>query len=206
MNFSDFIQKYNGKGIDYDKSFGYACVDLFNQYLVDCFDIQNPIQMFPVVSAFQIWDRAENNKLFERVKNDPMAIPRPGDIIIWAKSARLPHGHVGVFISGDVMKFKSFDQNWPIGALCGPVDHDYNGVTGWIRYIKQPEVVTPGITLPNISLPNLDGYKTYIIVGAVIGTVILHQAGYINDEMLNVLDTLFLAFLGFSLRDAIKKK
>ena len=117
MNFSDFMQKYNGKGIDYDKSFGFACVDLFNQYLVDCFDIQNPIQMFPVVSAFQIWDRAENNKLFERIKNDPMAIPKPGDIMIWGKSARLFHGHVGVFISGDVMKFKSFDQNWPIGAL-----------------------------------------------------------------------------------------
>jgi len=201
MNLSDFIQKYNGSGIDYDKSFGFQCVDLFNQYLVECFNIQNPIQMFPVVSAFQIYDRAEGNELFLQVKNDPMAIPRPGDIMIWGKSAKLPHGHVGVFISGDVMKFKSFDQNWPVGALCGSVEHDYNGVTGWIRHTKQPAIVTPGITLPN-----LDGYKTYIIAGTVIATVILHQAGYINDEMLNVLDTLFLALLGFSLRDAIKKK
>jgi hypothetical protein len=157
--------------------------------------------MFPVMSAFQIYDRAEGNELFLQVKNDPMAIPRPGDIMIWGKSAKLPHGHVGIFISGDVMKFKSFDQNWPLGALCGPVEHDYNGVIGWIRYIKQPDIVTPQITLPN-----LDGYKTYIIAGTVIATVILHQAGYINDEMLNVLDTLFLALLGFSLRDAIKKK
>jgi hypothetical protein len=201
MNLKQFIEKYQNKSVDFDGAYSAQCVDLFNQYLVDVLKIENPIQMFPVMSAFQIYDRAEGNELFLQVKNDPMAIPRPGDIMIWGKSAKLPHGHVGIFISGDVMKFKSFDQNWPLGALCGPVEHDYNGVIGWIRYIKQPDIVTPQITLPN-----LDGYKTYIIAGTVIATVILHQAGYINDEMLNVLDTLFLALLGFSLRDAIKKK
>lgn len=53
---------------------------------------------------------------------------------------------------------------------------------------------------------NIDGYKTYIVVGLAVTSVILYQTGYITDEVFNTLDTLFLAFIGFSLRDAIKKK
>lgn len=53
---------------------------------------------------------------------------------------------------------------------------------------------------------NLDGKKTYIIVTLMILTVVLHSMGYVNDETFNMLDTIFLALMGFSLRDAIKKK
>lgn len=53
---------------------------------------------------------------------------------------------------------------------------------------------------------SLDGYKTYIVVGLMILTVVLYSQGYISEEVFNLLDTLFLAFMGFSLRDAIKKK
>lgn len=53
---------------------------------------------------------------------------------------------------------------------------------------------------------NLDGYKTYIVVVLMILTVVLHSQGIINDETFNMLDTIFLALMGFSLRDAIKKK
>lgn len=52
----------------------------------------------------------------------------------------------------------------------------------------------------------LDGYKTYIVVALMIITVVLHQMGYISDELFNMLDTIFLALMGFSLRDAIRKK
>jgi hypothetical protein len=53
---------------------------------------------------------------------------------------------------------------------------------------------------------NLDGYKTYVIVFAMILTLIAYTQGYITEETFNLLDTLFLALIGFSLRDAIKKK
>ena len=53
---------------------------------------------------------------------------------------------------------------------------------------------------------NIDGYKTYIVVVLMVLTVVGYSQGYISEEVFNLLDTLFLAFLGFSLRDAIKKK
>lgn len=205
MKLTEFIAKYNGKGIDYDNAYGTQCVDLFNQYLVDVFGITQPIQLFPVASAFQLWEKASKTDLFEKIPNDPYAIPRPGDIIVWKKTPNLPHGHVAIFVSGDVMKFESFDQNWPLGSVCGIVKHNYNDVVGWLRY-KGPTSIVEPIKLPQISLPNLDGNKTYIAVGIMVLIIIAHQMGYINDETFNLLDTIFLAFLGFSLRDAIKKK
>lgn len=60
--------------------------------------------------------------------------------------------------------------------------------------------------LKSIKKIKLDGYKTYIVVTLMILTVILHSMGYISDEVFNMLDTIFLALMGFSLRDAIKKK
>jgi hypothetical protein len=53
---------------------------------------------------------------------------------------------------------------------------------------------------------NLDGYKTYIAIALMILSVVLYSQGYITEETFNLLDTIFLALIGFSLRDAIKKK
>jgi hypothetical protein len=52
----------------------------------------------------------------------------------------------------------------------------------------------------------LDGNKTYYAVGAMIASVVAYQMGYIPEEVFNTLDVVFLALVGFSLRDAIKKK
>lgn len=53
---------------------------------------------------------------------------------------------------------------------------------------------------------NLDGYKTYITVIAMVLSLVAYTQGYITEDTFNLLDTLFLALIGFSLRDAIKKK
>jgi murein DD-endopeptidase MepM/ murein hydrolase activator NlpD len=52
----------------------------------------------------------------------------------------------------------------------------------------------------------LDGNKTYVSIGAMIASVAAYQLGYISEDVFNTLDILFLALVGFSLRDAIKKK
>lgn len=53
---------------------------------------------------------------------------------------------------------------------------------------------------------NLDGHKTHITIIAMVITLIAYTQGYITEETFNLLDTVFLALIGFSLRDAIKKK
>lgn len=211
MNLTEFIQKYQHTRVDFDGRYGDQCVDLFNRYLVDCLGINNPIQMFPVASAYQIWDYAKDNPHFTRYENTPTAVPKEGDIMIWEKSKSLPHGHVAIYVSGDVNSFQSLDQNWPVGNDTEIITHDYLSpkVVGWIRSVKN-EVPGEKPKPPFIDLVkfwnSLDGNKTYAAVIGMFLTIVAYNLGYITEEQFNMFDTLFLALMGFSLRDAIKKK
>ena len=128
MSFDEFVAKYNGKGIDFDGSFGNQCVDLYRQYVKEVLNLpQSP----PVPSAKDIW----NTYLaahYDRIANTPSGVPQKGDIVIWGTGIG-PDGHVGVFTSGDVWRFNSFDQNFPTGTLCHVQVHNYTGVLGWLR-------------------------------------------------------------------------
>jgi hypothetical protein len=39
INLEQFIQKWKGKRNDYDKAYGYQCVDLIKQYTLEVFNI-----------------------------------------------------------------------------------------------------------------------------------------------------------------------
>jgi len=209
MNLKQFIEKYQNKSVDFDGAYSAQCVDLFNQYLVDVLKIEKPIQMFPVMSAFQIWDYAKDNNLFKRIVNEPSTFPQEGDIVVWGKGVG-KHGHVAIIVSASMMEFTSFDQNWipnkniNIPSIAKLEKHDYKNVIGFLRLVKK----SPDINLDKLveALNKLDGKKTYITVAGIILTVLGYNLGYIDDKTLDILDTIFLALIGFSLRDAIKKK
>jgi hypothetical protein len=232
MNLSEFIKKYDGKTVDFDKAYGGQCQDLFNQYLVDVWNIPNPIQQFPVASAYQNYGYAKNNPNFVCIPNDPTAVPQAGDVIIWNQGVG-PHGHVGIFVEGDVMNFKAFEQNWNGVQKCRMVNHPYDHVTGWFRPkrnipeevkpVYTPEVVAPApapvvtpepipahthteVKRPLIDMSVLDGNKTKIITGISIVVAILAQQGYIDDRLVETLNMITTALIGYTLRDAIKKK
>lgn len=228
MNLQEFIKKYTNKTVDFDGAYGGQCVDLFNRYLVDCLSISNPIQQFPVASAYQIYGYAKNNSNFICIPNDPTAVPQAGDIIIWNQGVGI-HGHVGIFVEGDVMSFRSFEQNWNGVQKCIIVNHPYDHVTGWLRPkrnvptpapqpVYTPEVVAPKPeptpipehthkeTKPLIDLTMLDGNKTKIVTGIVIVIAILAQQGYIDEKMVETINMITTALIGYTLRDAIKKK
>lgn len=206
MTLNDFVKKYNNKATDFDKQYGPQCVDLFNQYLVDCLGILNPIGMFSVASAYQIWDLAKDNSKFERIENSPTNVPQAGDIIIWNQGVG-PHGHVAIFLSGGVMDFKSFDQNWNGVQRCIETTHSYNNIIGWLRPVKETVAPSkpPFVDLVNL-WKNMEGNKTYAAVLGMFLSILAYNLGYITEEQFNMFDTLFLALMGFSLRDAIKKK
>jgi hypothetical protein len=232
MTLTEFIKKYDGKGVDFDGSYGNQCQDLFNKYLVDVWNIPNPIQQFPVASAYQNYGYAKNNPNFVCVPNDPTAVPQAGDVIIWNQGVG-PHGHVGIFVEGDVMNFKAFEQNWNGVQKCRIVNHPYDHVTGWfrpkrnvpeeIKPVYTPEVVAPApapvvtpepipahthteVKRPLIDMSMLDGNKTKIITGISIVVAILAQQGYIDDRLVETLNMITTALIGYTLRDAIKKK
>ena len=234
MTLNEFVKKYEGKSVDFDGNYGSQCQDLFNKYCVDVWGIPNPIQQFPVASAYQNFGYAKNNPNFITIPNDPTAVPMAGDVIIWNQGVG-PHGHVGIFIEGDVMNFKAFEQNWSGVQKCRMVNHPYDHVTGWFRpkrnvpevaptpvytpievapVTQAPAPVSPHVHTevvketprPLIDMSMLDGNKTKIITGFSIVVAILASQGYIDDKLVETINMITTALIGYTLRDAIKKK
>jgi len=134
MTLNTFISTYNGKKLDWDNAYGGQCTDLFRFYVHEVLDKPQPK---PVVGAADFWTNYDidpnlkNN--FEKILNTPVNVPKAGDVMIWSKKAGQGFGHVGVFIEGDVNRFKSFDQNWRALNVSEPTEHNYTNVLGWLR-------------------------------------------------------------------------
>ena len=136
MTLDEFVEKYNGKGIDFDGKFSTQCVDLYRQYVKEVLGFpQSP----PVEGAKDIWD-TYLPEYFRRIENTPYGVPEKGDIVIWGTKIG-KYGHIAIFLEGDAKKFKSFDQNFPVGSLCHIQEHTYTGVLGWLRpIVKSMEI------------------------------------------------------------------
>ena len=127
MTLNEFVQRYNGKGIDADGSYGFQCMDLYRQFVKEVLGFpQSP----PVTGAYQVWD-TYLGQYFDRIDNTPSGIPQKGDILIWGQSVG-KYGHIAVYLEGNTSSFKSFDQNWPVGTNCHIQSHNYNGLLGWL--------------------------------------------------------------------------
>lgn len=127
MTLNEFINKYNGKKLDFDGAYGAQCKDLFSAYNKEV--IGNP--NYIVGDAYKLFDAAPAS-VYDKIKNTPTGVPQPGDIIIWDQGIG-KYGHVAVFVEGDARTFRSFDQNFPLNSACHIQNHDYKAVIGWLR-------------------------------------------------------------------------
>lgn len=122
-----FTRDWDGKYDDFDGAYGAQCKDLFSRFNRDVVGNPNYISG----NAYQLFDAAPSS-VYEKIKNTPSGVPQKGDIVIWNEGIG-KYGHVAVFIEGDTKRFKSFDQNFPIGSKCHFQEHTYKAVTGWLR-------------------------------------------------------------------------
>jgi len=109
MTLSQFIAKYNGKYLDYDRAFGAQCVDLTKAYYKEVLGIAPKIG-----NAITYWTTIDPR--FIRIKNTPTGVPRAGDVVVfgWGK-----YGHVCVATgNGNMWWFDAFSQNDPLGSPC----------------------------------------------------------------------------------------
>ncbi|MCR5835216.1 MAG: bacterial Ig-like domain-containing protein [Lachnospiraceae bacterium] len=97
-----------GRALDYDNAYGVQCVDFFNYYLRDVWGISNPISMYPVNSAYQIFDRAAPSGWQKISGNSNFKV---GDIVIWG-TALGTHGHVALVYSADSNGVTVIHENW----------------------------------------------------------------------------------------------
>jgi hypothetical protein len=137
MTFDEFLNKYNGKGIDFDKYYGFQCMDLYQQYNQEVVGGN----YVPQPAAADVWNSYPKDH-YEKIANGPYNFPEKGDIVIWKKASSLPYGHIAVAVSANQDTFTSFDQNWPTGSICHHQLHNYTNVAGWLRP-KKPVVAPP---------------------------------------------------------------
>ncbi len=129
ISFSEFINKWNGKGIDFDGAYGVQCMDLYQQYNKEV--VGGP--HVPADPAYKVW--AENKyptAFYYKIENTPTNVPQKGDVIIWKPGLNGGFGHIAVFDNGNVSIFTSFDQNFQI-KNAHLQSHNYNYVYGWLR-------------------------------------------------------------------------
>lgn len=150
MTIDQFISKYSGKKIDFDGAYQGQCVDLFRQYIKEVIDLT--VQPRGVQGAADFWTQYDNDPVlknnFSKINNSLTAVPQKGDVVLWNKLAGGGFGHVAVFVSGDVNKFISFDQNWRQLSVCEITNHNYDKVYGWLRPFKNVNNNLPSPTNP----------------------------------------------------------
>jgi hypothetical protein len=142
MKLSEFVKKYNNKNLErFDPNAKNQCVDLFLGYLDEVLGLASIIPI-GIINAYDIYNKTHKfTPHSTKIKNTPDAVPQYGDVIVWS-SGYGPSGHVAVYLSGDVNKFKAFSQNDPVGAKCIEKEYTYKNVLGWLRPNSMPKEET----------------------------------------------------------------
>lgn len=109
MKISEFIKKYNGKKVDFDKAFGCQCVDLFRQYCNDVLGIPHTGTVEGAKDLYINYAKlpGEMNH-FNRIAT---RFPRIGDVVIWDKTPSNKYGHVAICIGNLADEIIVFEQN-----------------------------------------------------------------------------------------------
>jgi hypothetical protein len=146
MTFDEFINKWNGKPVDFDGVYPNQCMDLMHQYAYEVLGITDKTVLARPWAA-RVWTEFGWPQFFDKIINTPNGIPQKGDIMIWKEALNyvpaLGHGygHVSMVTEANVWNFKSFDANWPTGSLPHIQWHNYNYVWGWLRPKKLEDVL-----------------------------------------------------------------
>ena len=145
ITLKQFIDKYKGKKLDWDKAYQGQCVDLFRFYNHEVLNISQPKG---VVGAADFWANYDSDPIlkdnFTQIKNTADFKPLEGDVMIWNKRAGGGFGHIAVVSdnSADLNNFNSFDQNWRALNVSEITKHTYSNVYGVLRPVeKSVEIV-----------------------------------------------------------------
>ena len=146
MNFSEFIAKYNGRFVEVAGTPNALnqCTDLANAYISEVLGL-------PIIEWTNAVDfPSKVGDKYDYILSTPTNIPQEGDLIIWRPSP----GHIAIFREGNINRFSSFDQNFPIGSSCHIQEHTYVNVIGWLR-AKQSTTTPDPLSICNQRLGEL---------------------------------------------------
>ena len=98
MTLEEFVNKYNGKPVDFDGVYGAQCVDLARQYWKEKEGIKEHTGSCATTGGakdlFLDYDKMPlEKKYFTRVKTKS---PKAGDVVIWDSTDKNEFGHVAI--------------------------------------------------------------------------------------------------------------
>lgn len=109
-----FVQKWQGKMIDPDRSYGAQCFDVFRQYSNEVVGARPNIATDSDY-ALDIYNRYDRNGVadfYDRIPHGS-GTPQPGDIIVYgANSFNAGYGHVALITAVDGDKYSVLEQNY----------------------------------------------------------------------------------------------
>lgn len=98
MKLEDFIEKYNGKKVDFDGAFGAQCVDLFRQYNSDVFNFPHTGAVEGAKDLFLNYDKLPKERAYYDRIPETGSVGRIGDVVIWNGTETNKYGHVAIFL------------------------------------------------------------------------------------------------------------
>lgn len=98
MNLEEFVNKYNGKKVDFDGAFGAQCVDLFRQYNKDVWGNPHTGAVDGAKDLFLNYDKLPvEKKLLDIVPANTNRIIY-GDVAVWNATEVNKYGHVAIVV------------------------------------------------------------------------------------------------------------
>lgn len=134
MTLDQFVEKYNGKKIDYDGHYGAQCVDVFRQYCRDVLAIPHTGGVVGAVELYAKYDTMPlEQKYFERIPYKAGMQPEAGDVVIFAPTKSNKYGHVAIVLDTSSEEIAVFEQDGfkQDGAHVG--SWNYARVLGFLR-------------------------------------------------------------------------
>jgi len=132
VSLQEFINKYNGKGVEVeDPSNRDQCMDLAFAWLDNLGVPRATIRHLYAYQAF-----SQPNDLTRQYFDLVQGKASPGDLIVWNTQVGIA-GHISIFVSGNFPTgFTSFDQNWPSGSKSHLQWHNNFGIAGVLKLKK----------------------------------------------------------------------
>jgi len=142
MTLGDFIIKYIGKLVDYDKVYGSQCVDLVRQFIKDVLKVPQP-ESTDSSGAFTFFTnhgrRTVQNTYFDCVEVGVVGQPIPeGAIVVFKATANNRYGHIGICVRVDKNIIYLFDQD---GFKQDGAKITAHGYTNALGYLQKKAVV-----------------------------------------------------------------
>lgn len=97
LTLTQFIKKYNGTKVDYDKQYGPQCVDLARQYFEDCYGLSKEKQP-PGVDGAKDLIKNPGSSLHVTLDSE-LADYSKGDVLVWGANKNNKFGHVAILVA-----------------------------------------------------------------------------------------------------------